>query len=78
MHQQYLPLYAFDLYILCVDLVSHVQGHTLQIPDDAADMTQVLLHLVLAGIVSHPETEQNKVCVCVCDYDPCLASCPYD
>ncbi len=72
MWQQYLALYAFNLDVLRVHLVAHVQGHTLQISDDAANMSQVLLHLVLTGIVSHPEIEQNKACVCVCVTISCV------
>lgn len=59
----YLSPNAFDLHILCIDLVPHVQRHALQIPDDAADVRQVLLHLILSGIVSHSEEEQSKVCL---------------
>lgn len=58
----YLPLHTFNLNILCVDLIPHVQGHALQIPNDAADMGQVFLHFILTSIISHPVTEQNKVC----------------
>lgn len=57
MWRQYLSPDAFDLHVLRVDLVPHVQRHALQIPDDAADVRQVLLHLVLSGIVSHSESK---------------------
>lgn len=60
MCQRYLALDAFDLDVLRVDLVAHVQSHTFQISDDAADVSQVLLHLILAGVVSHPETRQEE------------------
>lgn len=50
----YLALDAVDLVVLRVDLVAHVQGHALQVPHDAPDVSQVLLHLVLAGVVGHP------------------------
>lgn len=60
---KYLPLHAFYLDVLRVDLIPHVQGHALQVPHDAAHVSQVLLHLVLASVVRHSDTEQNKVCV---------------
>lgn len=63
---KYLPLHALYLDVLRVDLVPHVQRHALQVPDDAAHVSQVLLHLVLAGVVSHSDTEQNKVCLVSC------------
>lgn len=58
----YLPLHTFNLNILCLDLIPHVEGHALQIPNNAADMGQVFLHFILTSIISHPVTEQNKVC----------------
>lgn len=64
--RSYLPLDAFDLDVLRVDLVPHVQRHALQVPHDAANMSQVLLHLVLSGVVGHPEIHHSRVCVCVC------------
>lgn len=58
--RRYLSLDAGDLSILCFKLIADVQGHALQIPDDAAHVSQVLLHLVLAGVVSHPDTGGSK------------------
>lgn len=57
----YLALHALHLHVLRVDLVPHVQGHALQIPQDAADVGQIVVHLVLAGVVSHPGREQHSV-----------------
>lgn len=57
----YLALHAFNLNILCVDLIPHVQGHALQVPHDAAHVGQVFLHFVLASIISYPVGQQSKV-----------------
>lgn len=66
MWQLYLALYAFNLVVLHVHLVAHVQGHAFQISEDAADMSQVPVHLDLPIIVSHPEIERNNVWVLAC------------
>lgn len=57
----YLALHTFNLNILCVDLIPHVEGHALQVPHNAAHVGQVFLHLVLAGIISYPVGHQSKV-----------------
>lgn len=57
----YLALHTFNLNILRVDLIPHVQGHALQVPHDAAHVGQVFLHLVLAGVISHPVGQRSKV-----------------
>lgn len=43
-----------DLAVLSVDLVAHVQSHVTQIPDDAANLLQILIHLILPCIICYP------------------------
>ena len=66
----YLVLYVLYSPLLSVYLVSQVQRHTLQVDQDAADVGQVVLHLLLPGVPRHPgvggEGEGESVCVCVC------------
>lgn len=44
---------AIDGLVLFVDLIAHVQSHGLQIPDDAAHLFQVLLHLIFTCIIRY-------------------------
>ena len=74
MRGPYLPLHALHLHVLRVDLVAHVQGHALQVPQDAAHVGQVVVHLVLAGVVGHPggraaqsaSETMSRVCSAAC------------
>ena len=52
-----LGLHAADQLILCLDLVAHVDGHVPQIADHAAHLDQVLVHLVLARVISYAVNE---------------------
>ena len=56
----YLVHDAVYLAVLRVDLVAHVQGHVTQVPDDAAHLLQVLVHLVLPGILRYPGNTSSE------------------
>lgn len=51
---------AVDGFVLLVNLIAHVDGHVLQISDDAAHCVQVLLHLIFPSIICYPDNHKKK------------------
>lgn len=57
---------AVNLFVLLVYLTAHVLSHIFQVANDAAHCIQILLHLILACIVSYPVDVEVKL------YQTCL------
>ena len=49
----YLVIDTLDLSVLILQLRAHIDGHVTQIPDHGINLSHILLHLLLASVVSY-------------------------
>ena len=56
----YLSVDDFNLPVLVVEFVAHVERHVAQVVHHVVHLAQIVLHLIFPGIIRYPVTGKKK------------------